>query len=313
MVGTLPKEKLELIAKEKLNEDPSRLHSDLDAIKQWIKKQPHLDGHVPLDDKLLLYFLRGCKFSLERTKEKLDFFYSIKANCPEWFDNWDVEDEDRVRGMVKQGLFIRLKGYDKEGRYVFINRSGELNPETQSLSDQFRLFFIMQELIMHECGQDSITGFVGIIDMDKMGLKHATLYTPSLGMKAMVVWQDAYPTRPQVMHMVNMPPPMEAVFTLYKSFANEKMQRRMNAHPKGQGYDSLVESLGEDVLPTEYGGKNGLLQEHIDYTLKTFQDNGQWFRDVCKYKAEESKRPGKAKTYSDIFGMEGSFRKLNVD
>ena len=24
----------------------------------------------------------------------------------------------------------------------------------------------------------------------------------------MVVWQDAYPTRPQVMHMVNMPPPM---------------------------------------------------------------------------------------------------------
>merc|ERR1719510_1794163 len=147
---------------------------------------------------------------------------------------------------------------------------------------------------MHECGQDSITGFVGIIDMDKMGLKHAAAYTPSLGMKAMVVWQDAYPTRPQVMHM-------------------EKMQRRMNAHPKGQGYDSLVESLGKDVLPIEYGGKNGPLEEHIDYTLKIFQDNGQWFREVCKYKAEESKRPGKAKTYSDIFGMEGSFRKLNVD
>ena len=75
------------------------------------------------------------------------------------------------------------------------------------------------------------------------------------------------------------------------------MQRRMNAHPKGilrynlwilnkiqvlcsldlynvhvviilfknkgQGYDSLVESLGKDVLPIEYGGKNGPLEEHI--------------------------------------------------
>ena len=50
-----------------------------------------------------------------------------------------------------------------------------------------------------------------------------------------------------------------------------------------------------------------------DYTWKIFNDNRQWFRDVCKYKAEETKRPGKAKTYSDIFGMEGSFRKLNVD
>ena len=50
-----------------------------------------------------------------------------------------------------------------------------------------------------------------------------------------------------------------------------------------------------------------------DYTVKIFEDNRQWFADVCKYKAEERKRPGKAKTYSDIFGMEGSFRKLNVD
>ena len=147
-----------------------------------------------LDDKLLLYFLRGCKFSLERTKEKLDFFYSIKANCPEWFDNWNVDD-DRVLGMVRQGLFIRLKGYDKEGRYVFVNRNGELNPDTQSVADQFRLFFIMQELIMHDCTQDSITGFSGIIDMDKMGLKHAALYTPSLGMKGTILNGDTFAKR----------------------------------------------------------------------------------------------------------------------
>lgn len=51
----------------------------------------------------------------------------------------------------------------------------------------------------------------------------------------------------------------------------------------------------------------------IDYTLKIFQDNAAWFSDVCKYKADEKKRPGNPKTYETIFGMEGSFRKLNVD
>ena len=57
LVGTLPKEKLDLIAKEKLNEDPARLHSDLDAIKQWIKKQPHLDGHVPIGEHSKMVFV----------------------------------------------------------------------------------------------------------------------------------------------------------------------------------------------------------------------------------------------------------------
>ena len=142
LVNTFDKEKLQLIAKSKLNEDQDRLEDDLNHIREWIKKQPHLAGKIPTDEKLLTYFLRGCKFSLERTKEKLDFFYSIKANVPEWFDNWDVEEE-RVKGMVKQGLYVKLKGYDKEGRFVFLNRSGKLDPDTQKVEDQFRLGFLM--------------------------------------------------------------------------------------------------------------------------------------------------------------------------
>ena len=36
--------------------------------------------------QILKQFLRGCKFSLERSKEKLDNFHLVKGALPEWFD-----------------------------------------------------------------------------------------------------------------------------------------------------------------------------------------------------------------------------------
>ena len=41
------------------------------------------------DSQWLITFLRGCKFSLERTKEKLDMFYTLRTAVPEFFNNRD--------------------------------------------------------------------------------------------------------------------------------------------------------------------------------------------------------------------------------
>lgn len=42
-----------------------------------------------LDDQWLLAFLRGSKFSLERAKEKLDMFYTMRTVVPELLKNRD--------------------------------------------------------------------------------------------------------------------------------------------------------------------------------------------------------------------------------
>ena len=54
-----------------------------------------------VDDSKLLQFLRGCKFSLERSKEKMDLYNSCRspshpldqheprATLPDWFFPWD--------------------------------------------------------------------------------------------------------------------------------------------------------------------------------------------------------------------------------
>ena len=41
-------------------------------------------------------------------------------------------------------------------------------------------------------------------------------------------------------------------------------------------------------------------------------ENRKWLMEQTKYRSEENKREVK-RTYSDIFGMEGSFRQLEFD
>lgn len=82
---------LQLIAKQDINEEPSQIPQMLEQFREWIKKSPHINSRV--DDQFLIMFLRGCKFSLERAKQKLDMFYTVRTHAPELVGKRDGLDE----------------------------------------------------------------------------------------------------------------------------------------------------------------------------------------------------------------------------
>ena len=90
-LNTLDDEELKDSANLQFGETPELLESSLQELHSWISKSPHLQD-IQQDDKILKMFLRGCKLSLERTKEKLDMYHSAKGFLPEWFDNWNPFD-----------------------------------------------------------------------------------------------------------------------------------------------------------------------------------------------------------------------------
>lgn len=47
--------------------------------------------------------------------------------------------------------------------------------------------------------------------------------------------------------------------------------------------------------------------------MKKLEEYTPWFNSQEDVKADESKRPGKPTNYDDLFGIDGSFRKLTID
>lgn len=76
----------------------------------------------------------------------------------------------------------------------------------------------------------------------------------------------------------------------------------------------MYETIPLKFLPKEYGGENGSIPELIADFEKNLMKYREFLRESeTKYGTDESLRLGKPIDFESLFGMEGSFRKLNVD
>ena len=97
---------LQAIAIAELNEEPARIASDILCLRLWIRQQPHLRART--NDQFLLAFLRGSKYSLERAKQKIDRYYSLKTTIPEIFNEKRMVDDPLALEIIRMGWVFQL-------------------------------------------------------------------------------------------------------------------------------------------------------------------------------------------------------------
>ncbi|KAK8375017.1 hypothetical protein O3P69_017775 [Scylla paramamosain] len=295
-------------AKDEINEVPERRAADIEHIRDWLKHQPHINARM--DDWTILRFLRGCKFSLERTKEKLDMFYTCKTLCPEWYKNRDPQDK-KMRAILELGVAFPLPGFDHQGRRVMLTRPGVFDPSTTNMDELSKAMMMLVDVWMEEDEASIVTGVVMVEDFNDFSISHLTSLSPVTIKKMMTLFQDGYPMRPKGLNYINTPAAFDTVFNIFRSFMKEKMKKRVHIH--GSDMESLYKQVPREMLPVEYGGTNGTVEEIKNYWLQRLDARRDWLLEDEKYCVDESKRPGKPKTSAELFGIEGSFRKLDVD
>lgn len=77
--------------------------------------------------------------------------------------------------------------------------------------------------------------------------------------------------------------------------------------------ESLYTEIPKKLLPVEYGGENGTIDDIVKYWEKKIEDYRDYLLEEAKFGTDESKRQAPLKQADALFGVEGSFRKLDVD
>lgn len=304
-INALSDEELARVAKEELGEDDEELDKNVKTLKDWINSNSHL-RNIKQEELYLKYFLRGCNYNLENTKERLDFFNSVKSCLPSWFDNWDPTQE-KVQEILEAGIFLPLKGYDKHGRTVILVRNGVSNPTTMNIDDLYRTSLMLMELSMEGDNQPQFKGYVLLNDFEGITFSHTLMTSPAIAKKHCIVLEQAYPMdnvkqiAASSLLFINMPKLMQSVFSMYLSFQKEEF-KNMNQIISREDSMKIVEALGSDILPVEYGGTNESVDQHITFWKDQMNINKDWLHQQTKYKTDETKRKGKPKVAADIFG-----------
>lgn len=60
------------------------------------------DHYTPIDDQFLIAFLRGNKYDLDKTKRKIDLFFTVREDIPELMKNRDPLNKETAE-ILKLG------------------------------------------------------------------------------------------------------------------------------------------------------------------------------------------------------------------
>ncbi|EDW16154.1 retinol-binding protein pinta [Drosophila mojavensis] len=243
-------------------------------LSDWLDANPHINGCKAYDS--LHFFLRTCKFDVERTKSKLKTFYQMRAERTEWFDNCDPMLPE-IQELLTLGVFLPVDGVDEQQRKVVIIRTAAHDPKRHSQNNVFKTSKMILDLLLKFEPDNCARGIVAIMDMQGVQLGHALQLNPKLIKRSVESW-TAYPCQPKLLEFTNAPRHVNLFLNTFRVFMTTKIRSRVVVRREG----TMVKCK---QLPKNLGGQGPTYKELAMKWKRLLEQNADFYVEQGKYKS----------------------------
>ncbi|KAF4527334.1 hypothetical protein B566_EDAN001111 [Ephemera danica] len=317
------------LARTELREDATIRNQALKTMRDWLKKHPRI-LNCRLDSDFLLRFLRAKKFSIMQTQESLERYLLLRQSRGLEFSNLDYLRPE-VSELFDTGLLSFLRFLfpsprrDHLGRRVIIVLPGRGDPYRVTKETICRTVGAFGETLLED-EEVQIRGLVYFVDGSGVSLSYLTLCTPLEAVRVVKNGERTVPIRHKDIIGFNVNPAMKYVLDWGMSLISEKIRSRVKLCTD---LEEAHQHIDKKLLPKEYGGDipmvemMALWREEMAQTRSRILSHDQMKVNLNMYSEAERigtvsalKHPlgsncGKAS--KTPFGVNGSFRKLEVD
>ncbi|KAJ8932600.1 hypothetical protein NQ314_014566 [Rhamnusium bicolor] len=171
--------------------------ADIEIVRNWLKNQPHLPEITSMilvvlflslpGDILIESFLITNKFSIERTKQKLDMYYTIRSFIPEMYENKNPSLPHMQETFNIVYNFPLPKLTKDLYRVIVLKTFGE--PEAFDVDNFLAHQMNIAEIRLQE---DVALGDVYLIDYENLKMGHVVKTTPMHMRRAATVLEVSF-------------------------------------------------------------------------------------------------------------------------
>ncbi|XP_050311146.1 clavesin-2-like isoform X2 [Anthonomus grandis grandis] len=288
------------ISEEKLKHNES-------IINEWVSCQAHFPENI--DKRFIRNILRGCKHSVEKTKQRLEQHLIARHMYPEVYSNRSPFSKDIVQAMDVINIAVMPK-LTESGHRLFALSLNRFDPSEFSFVSGVKLFFMLYELMM---ASDIIySGDIAIFDAANCTTSHLTKVFGTFLRTTTMLLKEAYAIRLKGVYVVNAPSVIAKMMAAIKPIVHAKVRNSIYIHEDSR---HVLDRFGPEYLPSTFGGTLKPLREITSDCYDVLNDNADWFEGQNSVKiTRPPKKVQKRLLLEDLdLGLEGSFRKLEID